>query len=469
MRGWVFAALTALPLAVAAQDNPVSVQPDAPATAPAPAPQVSLADAYKREYALLESQKRELAARLTETRSAFERDRARLRGDVDALGSRIVAARGRSEAIAEALAASELAEQADVETRELLDATYTQAQSTLAQLGETRHDPEQFASADDTTRLARLFAAAVARLEELGRIRRGPGSFYLADGTEVSGEIIRFGNVAAFGVGAKGAGALAPAGGERFKLWNEPTGDVAQAFAGNRPPAVVKLYIYESLANAATEREAKTLWGEMQKGGVIGYVIMLLGAIALVLIALRAIFLKRAGASISRIIDAAAPHVRAQRIDAAIDAVKQTKGSAARVVTAALRNIDRDREHLEDIISESILHESSHLNRFAGVITMIAGVAPLLGLLGTVTGMIQTFDVLTEFGNADPKLLSSGIATALVTTEQGLVVAIPCLLFGNLLGGWADSIKDDMEKAALKIVNLYQDVLARAVPTRAAA
>ena len=89
---------------------------------------------------------------------------------------------------------------------------------------------------------------------------------------------------------------------------------------------------------------------------------------------------------------------------------------------------------------------------------MIAAVSPLLGLLGTVTGMIQTFDVITEFGTSDPKLLSGGISTALVTTELGLIVAIPCLLLGNLLGGWADRIKDDMEKAALRTINLYKDV-----------
>ena len=135
------------------------------------------------------------------------------------------------------------------------------------------------------------------------------------------------------------------------------------------------------------------------------------------------------------------------------------------MITATLRNVEREREHLEDIVSESILHESTHLNRFGTFILLVAGVAPLLGLLGTVTGMIQTFDVITEFGTSDPKLLSGGIAVALVTTMQSLMVAIPCLLVGNLLNGWAESIKDDMEKAALKIVNLYQDgkrALARA-------
>ena len=107
-------------------------------------------------------------------------------------------------------------------------------------------------------------------------------------------------------------------------------------------------------------------------------------------------------------------------------------------------------------MAEQILHESAHLNRFGAFIIVIAAVSPLLGLLGTVTGMISTFDIITEFGTGDPKLLSSGISIALVTTEVGLAVAIPALIFGNLLSGWAESIKDDMEKAALRVMNLYK-------------
>jgi biopolymer transport protein ExbB len=79
----------------------------------------------------------------------------------------------------------------------------------------------------------------------------------------------------------------------------------------------------------------------------------------------------------------------------------------------------------------------------------------LLGLLGTVTGMISTFDVITEFGTGDPKLLSGGISIALVTTQLGLAVAIPLLLVGNVLSGWAERIMDDMEKVALRVINHY--------------
>jgi biopolymer transport protein ExbB len=134
------------------------------------------------------------------------------------------------------------------------------------------------------------------------------------------------------------------------------------------------------------------------------------------------------------------------------------------VVASAVRNLERHRAHIEDIVSEQILHESAHLNRFGAFIIVIAAVAPLLGLLGTVTGMISTFDIITEFGTGDPKLLSGGISIALVTTEVGLAVAIPALIFGNLLSGWAESIKDEMEKAALHVINLYTSHVAGKQP-----
>jgi biopolymer transport protein ExbB len=110
---------------------------------------------------------------------------------------------------------------------------------------------------------------------------------------------------------------------------------------------------------------------------------------------------------------------------------------------------------MEGIVYEAILQESGPLDRFGPAILVIASIAPLLGLLGTVTGMIETFDMITEFGTGDPKLLSEGIAIALVTTELGLIVAIPALLLGSLLSSWARNIKRDMEHSALRIINVF--------------
>jgi biopolymer transport protein ExbB len=433
---------------------PAPATPTAPAAAAA---QISVADAYKKEFAFLTAQKRELETRLATTKHERDSARAKLEADIAALEDRVAGAKAEGEDLAEQLAATERGEEANAANSELLQATLQQATASLAGHGILLAQDQTYVDADDTGKLQQIYAAAQRKLADYAGVRRAPGKFYQLDGTEVDGTIVFVGNVAAFGISPNGSGALAPAGGGRYKLWNQPTADIAEALGKNQAPATLKMYLYESLGAAASEPQVKTFWGEMQKGGAIGYVILLLGALALLAAIARAFFLRGAGARVDTIMERIAPLVRQHRISDAIEACKQNKGSAARVITATLRNVEREREHIEDIVSESILHESTHLNRFGTFITLIAGVAPLLGLLGTVTGMIQTFDVITEFGTSDPKLLSGGIAIALVTTEQGLMVAIPCLLIGNLLNGWAERIKDDMEKAALKVINLYQD------------
>jgi biopolymer transport protein ExbB len=462
--------LACMPALAQQPATPAAPPPPPPAApvAPPPAPKVDLADAYRKEFAFLEAQKRELTARLTQTRGAFEGDRSRLERDVDALENRVLAARADTDASNEQLIAAERQQVVVAEGTDLLTGTIAQAQASLASAGDTTPDSEAFKALGDGEKLVELLAAGLRKLTEFSSVRRVPGTFYLLDGTEVQGTIVLIGNVAALGTSPQGSGVLAPAGGGRFKLWNVPASDTAEALAANRQPEVLRAYIFESTAVAVEPPADKSFVSEMRKGGAIGYVILALGALALLLIVVRAVFLQRAGASVNKILDVVTAPVRAQRIPEAIEAAKRFKGSAARVVTAALRNADRDRAHLEDIVSESIMHESTHLNRFGPIIATITAVAPLLGLLGTVTGMIQTFDVITEFGNSDPKMLSGGIAVALVTTMQGLMVAIPCLLLGSLLNGWADGLKDDMEKGALKIINLYQETRAAVASPRAA-
>ena len=108
---------------------------------------------------------------------------------------------------------------------------------------------------------------------------------------------------------------------------------------------------------------------------------------------------------------------------------------------------------------EQILAEMQPIDRFGTMILVFAGVAPLLGLLGTVTGMIATFDAITEFGTGDPRLLSGGISEALITTELGLIVAIPTLLVGNLLSGMGEKLKRRLEVGALAVSNLAEPLV----------
>ncbi|PIQ38625.1 MAG: flagellar motor protein MotA [Lysobacterales bacterium CG17_big_fil_post_rev_8_21_14_2_50_64_11] len=457
LRGMIMAMALCVAAPLLAQTAPPTPAAPAPAAAP---PAVSLEQAYKKEYAYLQAQKRELSARVAQTRDALERDRGALQNQINALESRLLAAKSQAEALSDELARGGEQAQAAADNRELVNVTIDQARATLAGFGDETLKQAEFATLDASQQLARVFTLAARTVRDFSRLRSETGTFYRADGTQVQGSIIRWGNIAAYGVSAEASGALVPAGGGQLRLWDAPGqsgSDSARALAKNTKPSPLAVYLFENINTAVSEPEAKTIAGEIGKGGFIGYIILALGALGLALVALRTLFLKNAGAAVAPIIDSVLRPLAEQRIEDAIAATKRHKGSAARVVTAALRNLDRDREHLEDIIAESILHESAHLNRFGSFIMVIAAVAPLLGLLGTVTGMIQTFDIITEFGTSDPKLLSGGIATALVTTELGLIVAIPMLLLGNLMGGWAERIKDDMEQAALRVVNAQQE------------
>ena len=429
---------------------------------PPPPPDTSasideLQQAYQKEFAYLQAQKRELSQRLERLRKDYKQAEneaetriARIEGEVSGLQS-------RADRLNQQLTEADRKIASIEENRQVLNATFTQADATLQEYDIERLDGEAFQDLDDENKIRSLFSAGIDLLDRLRGLRVQQGKFYLEDGTEVTGRILHVGQVAAYGVSPQGAGLLAPAGEQKFKLWDRGTAETARAVIAGSAPDSLPVFLFESLTQPIEKGDDRGLIGTIQDGGMIAWIIVALGILAAVLILLRAFFLQQASASTERIIDEVGKLVQHGRVDDALSWLRGRRSAIARVVSAALRNLDRDRAHLEDIISESILHESSHLNRFGSFILVIAAVSPLLGLLGTVTGMISTFDVITEFGTGDPKLLSGGISIALITTQVGLTVAIPALLLGNLLSGWGDSIKDDMEKAALRIVNLYQE------------
>lgn len=452
-----------------AQDEPetpaAEAQPPVPAVNPAKS-RDELERAYQKEYAFLEAQLRDLRER----KSAFERQaeaaEREKEASIDRVEGEYINLQSRGERLSDLLVEAERQIESVRDARTTLEATFIQAGSTLEPYAAEFPELAQIRSQDflavaDSEKIDTLFTSAANLIRQLSSVRRSQGEYFLNDGTEVEGIIVKIGNIAAFGISDQGAGALAPAGDGRFKVWTSSTPEAARAVAEGRSPATLGLFLYESPTQAIEEREGKTFLGVINSGGVIAWIIVFLGGQALMMILLRVSFLRRASVRTSRVVGTVGNFVKQGRLEDALAAAKDLKGAASRVVSSAIRNLDRDREHIEDIVSEQILHESAHLNRFGAMILVIAAVAPLLGLLGTVTGMISTFDVITEFGTGDPKLLSGGISIALVTTEVGLAVAIPTLIFGNLLSGWAESIKDDMEKAALHVINVYKASPAR--------
>jgi len=118
-----------------------------------------------------------------------------------------------------------------------------------------------------------------------------------------------------------------------------------------------------------------------------------------------------------------------------------------------------DCETLELKLTEAILKERPSIERFTNLLKIIAAIAPLMGLLGTVIGMINTFQAITLFGTGDPKLMAGGISQALVTTVLGLVVAIPTVLLHSLVAGQSRSIMNllEMETAGIVAEHREQD------------
>jgi biopolymer transport protein ExbB len=417
----------------------------------------TLREAYQQEFAFLVAQRRELKRRLADFRERAEQQTDEAQADVEALQGRVDTLKDRAERLQKRATEAERAVADSEAAAKTLKSTFQQADATLEPFDHEVFDEQAWAERDKAAAIQELFSTGDAVMERASSIRREEGSFFLADGSQADGEILHLGRVAAFSLDAEHPGILLPAGEGRLKIASEPHAATAETLAAGEVPESLPLFLYTSLDDAVNESAGDTILGTIEEGGTIGWLIVGLGALALLLVLGRIVILMRASSRAEHLVADIKPLVEMGRIQEAVQACRHRRDAVSRVMTAALQNIERERAHLEDVVTEAMLRETGHLDRFGGFILVIAAVSPLLGLLGTVTGMIATFEVITEYGTGDPSLLSGGISTALVTTELGLIVAIPTLLVGTLLSGWAGRIKDDMEQAALRVTNVHDD------------
>ena len=142
-----------------------------------------------------------------------------------------------------------------------------------------------------------------------------------------------------------------------------------------------------------------------------------------------------------------------QAMTESLSEAKTIEGAAGDLLVTAVDNYKVKSTNLEEILFEKILSAQPTLERFLPFMALTAASAPLLGLLGTVTGMIKTFTLITIFGTGDAKSLSSGISEALVTTELGLIVAIPSLILHGLLSRMAKQKVGDLEQISVSFIN----------------
>jgi len=202
----------------------------------------------------------------------------------------------------------------------------------------------------------------------------------------------------------------------------------------------------------------QSLEDRARAGGPVMIPLAVVALLALLLIFERAFVLygrNRYGNAVARKVVMACV---AEQYDQARAICERSTGAVGRVLAACLARRPRGQRAMEDSIQEQLLQEMPRLNRFMGGIAILAAVAPLLGLLGTVTGIIQTFGVIRAFGNANPSLMAGGISEALITTAAGLTLAIPILIVHAVLRGRSDRIIADAERhAATLLTQLAHD------------
>ncbi|MDZ7826605.1 MAG: MotA/TolQ/ExbB proton channel family protein [Gammaproteobacteria bacterium] len=184
--------------------------------------------------------------------------------------------------------------------------------------------------------------------------------------------------------------------------------------------------------------QGKTIEERIQDGGAVGYVIITLGAIGVLIAIWRLIDLSVIGARVAS---------QAKNPDS-----PNTNNPLGRVLRVYHDNQQVDVETLELKLGEAILGETPKLNRGISLVQVISVVSPLLGLLGTVIGMILTFQAITLFGTGDPKTMAGGISTALMTTVLGLVAAIPTVLLHAIVNGRAKSVIHVLEEQSAGMI-----------------
>lgn len=196
-----------------------------------------------------------------------------------------------------------------------------------------------------------------------------------------------------------------------------------------------------------------TLKQRLDAGGVIGNIILVLLAIGLGIAVYRGIVLVIARQRIQQQLKQSEPN---------------SNNPLGRVLSVYDKEQNRSVEALELRLLEAVVDEQAGLEKGLSMLKLFAALAPMLGLLGTVTGMIETFQVITQFGNGDPKVMAGGISMALVTTVLGLVAAMPLLLAHNILSSQAETIRTILEKQGIGLVAEQAERESLAVNTKKA-
>lgn len=379
-----------------------------------PNPSQQIQQAYEREYAYINAERNILQQQLNQNRTRYNKDQQEME-------LKIVVAEGLlQERRTEVGSKAQLFQQVEQNFSEQQDISAS-FEGTLQQASQSLGVP-----LGDTTQIEQ-FKLLVERMESKiasGReIKKEKGLLYLEDGSEINGDITKVGQIAAFATSDSASGILLPIGDNKFRILSRGS-DIASTIDTSQSLTGGTYYLTEGFLHGQVLTKERTMLQVVDAGGIVAYIIAGLGIFGLLLAALRGALLF-------------------------ISPVRRSPESTS-VITQIQDKKEQTHDALLDIAEAGLTEERVSLQRFGMVIVVIAAIAPLLGLLGTVTGMISTFEIITEHGTGDPRMLSGGISEALITTQMGLVVAIPMLLLGNMLNGWSDKIYSKLESTVLQ-------------------
>ena len=200
------------------------------------------------------------------------------------------------------------------------------------------------------------------------------------------------------------------------------------------------------------------MWSMIQKGGPLMYLIILCSIMAFAVLLERLYHLYRARINTNKFMEEIVNVLRRNRIMEALDICDKTPGPIANILKAGIMKHDRSRPEIREAIEETALYEVPRLEKNLGVLATVAHITPLLGLLGTVIGMVRAFQVIQDKATllqpVNPGDLAGGIWEALITTVAGLAVAIPTYVVYNYLVSRVNGFVLDMEKSATDLVNI---------------
>ncbi|BBB32789.1 biopolymer transport protein ExbB [Thermotomaculum hydrothermale] len=194
----------------------------------------------------------------------------------------------------------------------------------------------------------------------------------------------------------------------------------------------------------------------MDKGGPIMYVLALFSIMALVVIIWKGFILYKARINTSEFLGRLKGILKKKNVKAAIDLCEEYKSPIASILKAGLIKFGRPQEEVEKAMENAAIHEIARLEKGLGILASVANLAPMLGFLGTVTGMIQSFDAMSKLN--DPGKVAEGISEALITTAGGLIVAVPVLMFYNYYTSLIAGFIREIESASNVLLETFGEI-----------